>query len=583
MAAPGARVARGLSAGISCRASAALAARLLPRHVQLGRCASGAVSAAAAARPAFGLAGHAAAPTHVPILNGALAWRGERWTLDWLWANAPAHFDPVTNQRTLQPLDACAVPHAAEARTSPDGGLEVDWRLDAAVLPLHLPPASTAPAAAPATLPPAVAHVLSSPFGRLASAPAGLGPAHTDSAAVTVTLTYPAEWLAAQAHSDAALVAAEAAAAPVALSSRVPAAGTAPGLHQPQLQAPGAAAAALVPRFAHDALLAPGDTGERAVLACLSAVNEHGLAIVSGCPTNSETDVVRLAERISPAMATIYGTHWAVEAVSSPINAAYTSSYLAMHQDLVYLESPPGLQLLLCRAFDTSVAGGESTFVDALDAGEQLRARDPDAFATLARVPGTFQKVHYARDRPVHMVTQRTVFATSRAWQPDGAVAAAAESGGGCAAANAAMLGPLTGVFWAPPFEGPLRVPHRDVAPYYRAYAAFAQLLAEMERGARPGLIQFRLAPGECVVFNNRRMLHGRRAFSGSAGRRLLQGCYVNADDWKSRLATLRTRFGAGGEEQGDGGSGGWAPSPGRPCPLASPPGVRRIGNQGLT
>ena len=128
------------------------------------------------------------------------------------------------------------------------------------------------------------------------------------------------------------------------------------------------------------------------------------------------------------------------------------------------------------------------------------------------------QKVHYARERPVHMVYARPCFALSAAWHNP----------------------TLTGVFWAPPFEGPLRVPEADVAPYFAAYASFASLLDGIERCVSPGLLEFRLTPGDAVVFNNRRMLHGRRAFaSANGGRRLLQGCYVNADDWASRLVTL--------------------------------------------
>ena len=58
--------------------------------------------------------------------------------------------------------------------------------------------------------------------------------------------------------------------------------------------------------------------------------------------------------------------------------------------------------------------------------------------------------------------------------------------------------------------------------------------------------LQVRLQAGDVVVFNNRRMLHGRRAFSAATpsaasprNSRVLQGCYVNADDWVSRLHTL--------------------------------------------
>jgi gamma-butyrobetaine dioxygenase len=125
--------------------------------------------------------------------------------------------------------------------------------------------------------------------------------------------------------------------------------------------------------------------------------------------------------------------------------------------------------------------------------------------------------------------------------------------------------GDVTGVFWAPQFEGPLRMPPEDVDAYYAAYASFARVLRDMERDGR-FMIEFRMQPGDIAVFNNRRMLHGRRVFgvaqregaaaSGQAGgdvagpfvkrggNRLLQGCYINVDEYKSRLSYLCDKYG---------------------------------------
>ena len=65
------------------------------------------------------------------------------------------------------------------------------------------------------------------------------------------------------------------------------------------------------------------------------------------------------------------------------------------------------VQLLHCRRFSDGVRGGESTFLDGFLVAEELRRRRPDAFATLLRVPATFQKIHYARASPAHIVCQR--------------------------------------------------------------------------------------------------------------------------------------------------------------------------------
>ena len=208
--------------------------------------------------------------------------------------------------------------------------------------------------------------------------------------------------------------------------------------------------------------------------------------------------------------------------------------------DLAYYESPPGLQFLHCRRFDADVAGGESTFLDGHLAAEEFRRRDFTAFTTLTRVPATFQKVHYERDDPVHIVARRPHIVVDHSLGVD------------------ARTAPVTAVFWAPPFEGPLRVPPGDVEAYYDAYGKFAALLAELE-AERRYLIEYRAKPGEIAVFNNRRMLHGRRHYSSGAapGARLLQGTYVNADEALSRLRTLESTV-----------------------PLRERRGVGRVGNQ---
>jgi alpha-ketoglutarate-dependent taurine dioxygenase len=46
-------------------------------------------------------------------------------------------------------------------------------------------------------------------------------------------------------------------------------------------------------------------------------------------------------------------------------------------------------------------------------------------------------------------------------------------------------------------------------------------------------------APGDCLIFDNTRVLHARTAFSVAGGRHL-QGCYADLDGLASTLAVLR-------------------------------------------
>ena len=58
------------------------------------------------------------------------------------------------------------------------------------------------------------------------------------------------------------------------------------------------------------------------------------------------------------------------------------------------------------------------------------------------------------------------------------------------------------------------------------------------------------MAPGDCVLFDNRRVLHARRAFavSDAGTERWLRGAYIDRDPFVSRAKILRDRFeGTGG------------------------------------
>ena len=80
----------------------------------------------------------------------------------------------------------------------------------------------------------------------------------------------------------------------------------------------------------------------------------------------------------------------------------------------------------------------------------------------------------------------------------------------------------------------PLRLPYAEVIAFYAAYRRWAELLARPERQ-----LNLRLAPGDCLIFDNTRVLHARTAFSVTGGRHL-QGCYADLDGLASTLAVLR-------------------------------------------
>jgi alpha-ketoglutarate-dependent taurine dioxygenase len=214
-------------------------------------------------------------------------------------------------------------------------------------------------------------------------------------------------------------------------------------------------------------------------------------------------------------------------------NLAYTSSALCPHQDMAYYESTPGMQLLHCVAMGKDIVGGESTLIDAMAAAYRLRELRPESFQTLTNCPATFVK----QRNEACMTYRRPHISLAK---------------GRCSIFDRE----ITAVHWSPPFEGPLCLPPEDVEEYYHAYADFEQLVTvDLDVTCGKDLASYadeftwkrKLNPGEVLVFNNRRMLHGRNGFTvaNSAmtpadGRRHLVGCYTNIDD---TLNTYRVRL----------------------------------------
>ena len=56
-------------------------------------------------------------------------------------------------------------------------------------------------------------------------------------------------------------------------------------------------------------------------------------------------------------------------------------------------------------------------------------------------------------------------------------------------------------------------------------------------------MIQFKLEPGDLMIMDNYRTLHGRTAYSMDTGERHLQGCYIDHDSAESKMKYLKKKF----------------------------------------
>lgn len=248
----------------------------------------------------------------------------------------------------------------------------------------------------------------------------------------------------------------------------------------------------------------------------LSQLSDSGMSLVKNVPVDNEENVLHVARRIGPVQETIYGALFDVLSTPDPINIAYSNVELGFHMDLMYYESPPGLQFLHCWKFDPQVEGGESTFLDSFHVAEELRTRHPEDFESLVRIPATFQKIHFGRDYPVKLVYKRPHIVLNSEKE-------------------------IVAVIWSPAFEGPLLVPEEDVEPYFKAYRTFTKMLNDS-----PIQKSLKMAPGDLVCFNNRRILHGRKSFNLNGGVRHLKGCYINIDEFRNTFQVMSELMSSG-------------------------------------
>ncbi|KAF4813510.1 Gamma-butyrobetaine dioxygenase [Colletotrichum tropicale] len=233
-----------------------------------------------------------------------------------------------------------------------------------------------------------------------------------------------------------------------------------------------------------------------------------GLVFLTGVP-HSETAVADIGLTFGALKETFYGRTWDVISKPDAENVAYTSSYLGLHSDMLYLESPPRIQLLHC--LENSCSGGESIFSDAFFAAREMRKRQATQLKALGevKVPYHYSKngFFYRQERPVFK------------WADDEKH--------------------VQDVWWSPPFQAPFHIPknNKERARFREWHSGARMFQKILEDEAH--MFQRKLQPGECVLFDNQRVLHGRREFDAGSGRRWLKGTYVANEDFLSTLNKL--------------------------------------------
>ncbi|MGW1052712.1 2-trimethylaminoethylphosphonate dioxygenase [Streptomyces sp. NPDC002521] len=246
------------------------------------------------------------------------------------------------------------------------------------------------------------------------------------------------------------------------------------------------------------------DPAERA--RCLEALLTQGFVILHGVPV-ADRAVLDVARSFGYVRETNYGELFEVRVEQNPANLAFSSRPILPHTDNPYRDPLPTIQLLHCLT--NAAAGGDSGLVDGFHAAVTLRREQPEAFDLLTRTPVTFR---YA-DSGADLSTSAPLIGLD-------------------------PLGRIKQIRFNNRSMRPIALEPDRIAAFYQAYRAFAELLY------RPtAQLSFRLEPGDCVIFDNTRILHARSGFTAD-GARHLQGCYADLDAAASELAVLRRTLG---------------------------------------
>lgn len=241
---------------------------------------------------------------------------------------------------------------------------------------------------------------------------------------------------------------------------------------------------------------------DAALLDWLIDTRRFGLTLVEGIRGGGEASVA-LARRIGFLRETNFGVTFEVVNKPAPNNLAYTAIALPLHTDLANQELAPGLQFLHCIA--NEARGGGSVTADGFAIAEALRAQNPQAFRVLSQIAVPFRFFDSGADIRI----RRPVIGLD-------------------------ADGRLRDIAFNAHLADLIDLPIKSVGAWYDAYRAFMRITRDPAYR-----LTFKLAAGEMMAFDNRRVFHGREAFDPTTGFRHLHGCYVDQGEFESQIRIL--------------------------------------------
>ena len=233
---------------------------------------------------------------------------------------------------------------------------------------------------------------------------------------------------------------------------------------------------------------------------------EFGFVIVKNVPTENNF-IVKFANSIGSVRRTNFGEHFNVKSKSDPNDLAYTTLHLSPHTDNPYRNPVPCIQILHC--IENEVTGGLSTLVDGFTISEKLKKDFPEYYKILTEIKVRFQ-----------FIDQSVVL-------EDWAEMIQLDAGGN-----------FKQVRFSPRLDFVPLMDKEKLELYYSARKKISEFY-----NSDNYKIEFKLQPGDLLMMDNYRLLHGRTTYDANEGNRFLQGCYIDYDSTEGKLKHLKRKL----------------------------------------
>ncbi len=233
---------------------------------------------------------------------------------------------------------------------------------------------------------------------------------------------------------------------------------------------------------------------------------KYGFVIFENVPTQ-DNFIVNFANSIGSIRRTNFGEFFNVKSKPNPNDLAYTSLPLAPHTDNPYRKPVPCIQLLHC--IENEVGGGLSTLVDGLAVTEELKKEHPTFFQILTEIKVRFQFV----DDNVVLEDWAEMIQLDENKR-------------------------LKQVRFSPRLDFVPLMDKEKLELYYTARNKISEMY-----NSEKFRIEFKLKPGDLLMMDNYRLLHGRTEYNANEGNRFLQGCYIDYDSTEGKLKHLKRKF----------------------------------------